>query len=146
MGCGPTVRCGRPPNSKGLGCWEALDATPPIMVRLAARSRLPTGGVRAMSAEEIAIRADIPLARVIWISEQFSWDDITTGEVRRFCAICDFDPTNFAHRNRQYDYIRTCRKRNQNCPPRFLTKHPSWETEFLPLIRRLKSQTQTQHA
>jgi hypothetical protein len=104
---------------------------------LAARHTV-AGVVTAIDSHEIAILADMPLARVIHIQQQFTWDEITMGDARKFCAACQFDPTNTTHRRRQFFYLRTCQIRKLNHPPRFLTRSPSWQTELLPLIRRLQ--------
>ena len=129
---------GRPPASLSLTFWQALDSFAPIVVRLSARFVYSHDHPRAISIREIAISSGIPLSRVIQISESFSWDDVTIGEARRFCAACNFDPTNAKHRRRQYDYIQKCQT-HPNRPPHFLKVSPFWETEILPLIHRLKS-------
>ena len=129
---------GRPPKSLTPTFWQALDAFAPIVVRLSARFVYVHDHPRAISIREIAISSGIPLSRVIQISESFSWDDVTIGEARRFCAACNFDPTSAKDRRRQNDYIQKCQT-HPNRPPHFLKVSPFWETELLPLIHRLRS-------
>lgn len=119
--------------------WGALEDFPPIVVRLAARHG-SGHSTHAITGEEIAIVSDIPLVRVTWISQLFSWEPVPLGEVRRFCAACHFDPTSRVDRNRQRVYLDQCQRRNlTHRPPAFLRRHPAWATEFLPLIDRLRS-------
>lgn len=124
-------------NVRNLTFWESLHAFPPLMVRLCARVRTSGKNIRAMASTEIAIASGIPLARVRKISDEFSWEEITLGEAERFCRACGFDPTVSSHRERQREYLRSCQK-NPNRPPQYLFKSPWWESEFRPLILRLK--------
>lgn len=119
-------------------CWDYLRAFPPISVRLAARRKITVSSVLALSNRELAIRTNIPLSRIIEISESFSWDDVTISEAERFCEACEFDPTIYAHRERQMTLISRCLKTQVNRAPRFLRKSPSWPTEFMPLLKRLQ--------
>lgn len=128
----------RPRHASTLQFWEALEAFPPILVRLAARRCVAGKNVVALSHQEIAITAGIPLTRVVQISESFSFDDVTVGETRRFCAACNFDPTRPADRERQREYLRQCQIRQMHQPPYYLRHSPWWESQFQPLILRLR--------
>lgn len=130
----------RPNHTQSLTGWGWLREFPPIIVRLSARFAVAGKNVRAPSHREVAISAGIPLARVMAISESFSWDNITVKEAERFCAACGFDPTNARDRRRQITYIRSCQTKHPGRPPHYLQCSPFWPTEFLPLIQRLKSQ------
>ena len=44
-------------------CWKILEEHPPALVRLLARRRLKGKLVSAMSAQEVAIQAGLPLSR-----------------------------------------------------------------------------------
>ena len=87
---------------------------------------------QAISDEEIAIVSDIPLARVRAIYDSRTWDEISVGELRSFCAACDFDPENSADRNRLTAY------RNQKGGPKFtyLKDSSQWKSVFMPLIKK----------
>lgn len=128
---------GRPRNARSVTWTEALEVFPPCVVRLAARFVIGGKNVRALSNREIAIASGIPLVRVLEISRLLSWDEVTVGETRRFCAACNFDPTNANDRGRQRDYVRTCQN-HPNRPPRYLQNSPFWETELMPLIQHLR--------
>jgi hypothetical protein len=107
------------------------------MVRLTARRRLGGKHVAAVSRQEIAIASGIPLYRITEISRMFDWSEVSVAEAERFCAACGFDPTHAEDRNRQQHYNRKCQQKNR--PPHYLRVSPLWETEFVPLIRLLKS-------
>lgn len=130
---------GRPRHSATLQFWEALEAFPPIFVRLAARRRVAGKNVTALSHEEIAITTGIPLERIVEISESFTWENVTIGEARSFCRACEFDPTRAEDRERQREYLRSCQKRYPDRPPHYLRNSPWWNSQFQPLIHRLKS-------
>lgn len=106
-----------------------------------ARRKVAPGSkhVRAVSIEEIAIAAGLPLARVQAIAGSMSWDHITIPEAERFVAACGFDPLNPNDRNRKKAYERTCQKRPPTKRFAYLRNSPWWEKEFLPLIQRLQS-------
>ena len=92
--------------------------------------------MRAVSLQEIAIAAGMPLHRVQQIAHSLTWENVTISEAERFILGCNFDPLNPADRNRQSAYERSCQNRS---PFAFLRKSPLWVTEFLPLIESLKS-------
>jgi hypothetical protein len=132
---------GRPPNSTLLNFWEALHAYPPAVIRLAARATTAGKHVRALSHREIAITANIPLARVLEISQLLTWEPVLIGEAKRFCEACGFDPTNAQHRRRQCGYLRKCQQKYPGRAPHYLRTSPLWSTEILPLIQSVRSQT-----
>lgn len=119
--------------------WKYLTQNPPYLVRLMARRSVGGKNVVSMSLAEIAIASGLPLHRVQEISLSDTWDSITVSEATRFCAACNFDPLSTQDRNRKAAYFRAC----QNVPPiqrfAFLRKSPTWKTELLPLISRLRS-------
>lgn len=95
--------------------------------------------MRVLAIEEIAIVAGLPLARVIAISQQTGWDDITIAEAERFVKACGFDPFNSADRNRKGAYFHACKKKPPSHRFQYLQTDARWTTEFLPLIKRLQS-------
>lgn len=125
---------GRSAHNSTLGFWNALAAFPPILVRISARRRVGGNNCCALSSQEIAIVADIPLDRVREISEQPIWDHITIGEAERFCKACNFDPTNPADLKRQREYARSCQTNPNRVPFLYLRRSPWWTTEFKPLV------------
>lgn len=116
--------------------WEAIDQYPPPYVRLLAKRPGSGRADMAMSDAEIAIHADMPASRVREISRLPSWDGVPLGEVRRFFAACQFDPTRSRDRQRVSVYERVCTTRKKE-PFNYLRLSPKWESEFLPLIRIL---------
>ena len=116
---------------RSINFWKAFVDHPPALIRLLARRRKGRT-VTAITSEEIAIASGIPLARVHAISQSTDWGDITITEAERFCAGCNFDPTNGRDRNRERAYSAKCKTTR----PRFqwIQKHPRFASEFRPLI------------
>ena len=112
--------------------WDYLAAFPPPYCRMLAKE--PGSGMvdMAVTDEELAIRAGIPVTRIREISRMENWDGVPHGEMRRFFNACNFDPTNAAHRERVTRYQSICQKR-KSVPFQYLRRSPRWETEFLPL-------------
>lgn len=117
--------------------WQLFADFPPALVRLLARKRAGKN-VAAITAEEIAIVSGLPLDRVLEISGQTTWDGVSLPEAERFFLGCKFDPTSSQDRNRQRAYELKCKTTNR---PRFLwlKNSPRFESEYLPLIRRLRT-------
>ena len=79
--------------------WKHLSKFSPSLVRLMARRKVSgKSKVEAISNQEIAITADIPIDRVIEISMAFDWSSIPIGEAQSFCSACQFDPFSAADR------------------------------------------------
>lgn len=118
--------------------WKYLEEYPPPQCRLLAK--LPGGGrmVLAISDAELAISSGIDLNRIREISCSPNWDHISIGEMRAFFTACHFDPTLAAHRNRVTEYYRVCLKRKTKVF-QYLRSHPKWESEFLPLVKLLRT-------
>ena len=108
--------------------WRILEKFPPVLVRLLAKKAVATKHVRAVSDEEIAIRAGLTLDKVRHISKQTSWDKIPIGDAEKFCTGCGFDPFNCYDRNRAMAYNRTQPSYT------YLKVSPYWMTTFKPLI------------
>lgn len=117
----------RQPN---LSCWEALELYPPYFVRLLAKQ----GRMSAPSDTEIAIRSGIPLDRIREMVRMADYNSITIAEMRAFFSACNFDPTRGSDRQRIWQYNHQCRKRGTR-PLQYLTQHPKYESEILPLIK-----------
>lgn len=96
-------------------------------------ARITTRGkcVRAISDEEIAITAALPLDRVMALSSMTDWNRVEIEEMRRFCVGCNFDPFSQKDRHRARVHLRT---RN---PWAYLKRSPHWHSRFRPLISRL---------
>jgi len=110
--------------------WKLIDDYPPPLIRCLARQRLRGKRIRAVSDEEIAIRADLPVYRVQEIYKSPSWDPVPVGEMRKFCHGCDFDPENRDDRNRATAY------KNQKGGAKFtyLKESAWWDSVFRPLL------------
>ena len=117
--------------------WENLEKFSPSLVRLLARRQVgkSKAKIEAITNQEVAISADMPVDRVIEISMLTTWDEVSVGETRRFCKACGFDPFSSADRNRASAYLRA------GASFKYLKKHPHWETFFKPLIQHVHVQT-----
>ncbi len=118
--------------------WKFLSDFPPPKVRLFAKQ--PGGGraAQAISDAELAISSGMTLERVRQICYSENWDAITASEMKAFFTACHFDPTLAAHRNRVTEYYRVCLKRNTKVF-QYLRNHPKWESEFLPLVKLMRT-------
>ena len=116
--------------------WKWFDKYPPPLVRCLARRKLSGSHVVAMSDEEVALRADIPVTRIKEISTKTRWNDIPIEEAKSFCDACNFDIFNSADRNRAGAYLR------KGAKFQYLKVSPHWKTTFLPLIQVMKSNAQ----
>tara|TARA_Y100000004_G_scaffold74375_1_gene83539 strand:- start:277 stop:639 length:363 start_codon:yes stop_codon:yes gene_type:complete len=115
--------------------WKNLKKFSPSLVRLLARRSVDNSKskVEAISNQEIAVLAQMPVDRVIEISMTSEWDNITVGEVQSFCKACCFDPFNSADRNRASAYLKS------GATFAYLKKHPHWNTFFKPLIHHVQT-------
>lgn len=86
-----------------------------------------------MSDEEVALRSEIPVARIREISQSPNWSNIPIQEAKHFCGACNFDIFNSADRNRAGAYLR------KGAKFQYLKTSPHWRTTFLPLIQSMKS-------
>ena len=116
--------------------WGALHAFPPYYVRLLAKN----GRATALSDADIAIASGIDINRIREIKFYKEWDKVTVGEMLRYTAACNFDPTRNSDRTRARDYEYQCTKRNM-IPFRFLRKSPKWESEILPVLKLLRTKS-----
>jgi hypothetical protein len=119
-----------------MNAWTYLDNHPPAVVRLMARRRMRGKTVKAVSIQEVAIAANLPLERAQKIARLLSWDNVTLSEARSFCTGCGFDPFSAADRNRKSAYLRSCKTFG------YLRRSPFWESEFQPLIESIKARKQ----
>lgn len=117
-----------------MNAWKSIDDYPPPLVRLLAKRKLKGKRVAALSDEEIAISAGLPLHRVREIYNSPTWDDVTVSEMRQFFEGCGFNPESAIDRNRVATYQRT------KGGPKFLylRESPWWECTFKPLIEKWK--------
>lgn len=113
--------------------WEILEEYPPALVRLLARRQFSPKHVRAMSDQEVAVGAELPVAEVIKISRMTNWDNLLIGKIRSFCEGCNFDPFNCYDRNRARAYTRSSAKFS------YLKQSGHWDTTFLPIIKILEN-------
>ena len=117
-----------------LSFSQIFDKYPPGLIRLMARRKVGTKQVVALTDEEIAIAAGLPLETIQKIYWSKDWEEIPFGQVRKFVAGCNFDPTISVDRNRASAYLRQRGKPTYG----YLKKSPLWATVFLPLARHLK--------
>jgi hypothetical protein len=120
-------------NGKKRTPWQILVEFPPPLVRLLAKEPISRKHIRALSDQEVAIVAELPLDRVRAISRKLNWDSIPVGEMKRFCMGCRFDPFDYRDRNRMRAYSRNGPKFS------YLKASPHWRDTFLPVIRILEN-------
>lgn len=113
--------------------WEILEYYPPALVRLLARKQFAPKHVRAMSDQEIAVVAELPVTEIRRISRLTSWDNVQMANVRSFCEGCNFDPFDCYDRNRARAYTRSSGKFS------YLKQSGHWDDTFLPIIRILEN-------
>jgi hypothetical protein len=113
--------------------WEILEDYPPALVRLLARKQFSPKHVRAMSDQEIAVGAELPVSEVRKISRMTSWDNIYMSKIKSFCSGCNFDPFDCYDRNRARAYTRSSAKFS------YLKQSNLWQDTFLPLIKVLEN-------
>lgn len=114
-------------------CWEFISAYPPPYCRCLAKKQGSGCGDMSITDAELAIKTDIPLARIQAISRMEDWAEVTVSEMRRIFSAINFDPTSSRDRARINRYQNVCQKR-KTTPFRYLRMSPKWESEFLPLF------------
>jgi len=113
--------------------WDRFDRYPPPLVRVLARKREAKRAFE-LSDQDIAVRAGMPVTRVIEIASTPTWDGISFGEVKSFCRGCNFDPLDSKDRNRAMAYTRLVSKGQLSFS--YLKKDPvRWNSYYKPLIR-----------
>lgn len=120
-------------NGKKRTPWGILNQYPPPLVRLLAREKTGSKHIRALTDQEVAIKGEFALARILEISRTPKWDTIPVGEIMRFCIACNFDPFNWQDRNRMRAYTRKGAKFS------YLRSSPHWKTSFVPLIKLMQN-------
>lgn len=100
-----------------------LERFPPVLCRLLARTKQPgrRGGVRALTAAEIATRARLPVAYVEVLSTATSWDHVPVQVMLTFSAACGVDFNSRADLRAQDSLMR----RTTSLPP-YLLASPEW--------------------
>jgi hypothetical protein len=122
-----------------LSLEQRLSRFTPITCRILARRVTPSGGVIALTNEEIAAGSGLSVPEVVKISRLSSWDGVAVGVMLRFTKGCGIDlssrdnlKNHEAMKRRSYDDI-----------PRYLRSAPHWEHQIKPLlILSLKSNGQ----
>lgn len=120
--------------------WGILESYPPALVRLLARKQYAAKHVRAMSDQEIAVGAELPVGEVRRLSRLTEWDSVPIGKIKDFCEGCNFDPFDCQDRNRARAYTRIAGKFS------YLKQSPHWDKTFLPIIRILENAKKSQNS
>lgn len=108
--------------------WQKLEVFPPIACRLLARVKTDTGGVRAMTALEIATKAGMTEMKVNSLSWVVSWDGVPVSDAKAFTEACGIFLSDRASLRTHSAYVR------RNAPWKYLKKSPEWSTVFRPMI------------
>lgn len=118
--------------------WVKLTEFPPIVCRLLARIPTETGGVRAMTAVEIADRAGISEMEVNSLSWMTSWDSVPVTKVRAFTEACGVDLTSREKLRVHVAYVRG------SGSWKYLKQSPDWRAVYEPMIKAyVRWQTKT---
>ena len=115
-----------------------FDKYPPPLVRCLARRSVAGSHVVALSDEDVALSAEIPVHRIREISKSTSWSSIPVGEAKLFCKACNFDVFSSADRNRAGAYLR------KGAKFLYLKSSPYWKDTFLPLINLMRNAQATE--
>lgn len=108
--------------------WQKLNEFPPIACRLLARERTISGGVRAMPASAIALKAGMTTMEVNSLAWLTSWDSVPLAKIRPFMEACGVDLTNPQILRTHACYIR------RGASFKYLKLSPDWEKVYKPLI------------
>lgn len=113
--------------------WQILNEYPPALVRLLAKETISPKHIRALSDQEVAIKAELPLDKVRQLSRTMTWGDVEISVAQSFCQGCNFDPFSYSDRNRARAYSRSSAKFS------YLKSSGFWESTFLPIIKLLNA-------
>ena len=98
----------------------------PIVCRLLARKKTPTGGIAAMTDDDIVRASGLCTADVKHLSWLHSWDNVEVGKMLAFTRGCglNLDDRQCIHKARQLFNTGT---------GSYLKRSPLWESLFKPL-------------
>jgi len=113
--------------------WDYFDRLPPFAVRLLAKR----GYKHVLTSDEIAAASKLPVTRVLQISLQETWDDISVPEARQFLKGCNLDFTDSKAMRRVRVYLKG--KDGKRPTYSYLKKSPEYPTLFAPVLARLKA-------
>lgn len=108
--------------------WQKINQFPPVICRLLARERTPTGGVRPLTAVAIATRSGLSVMDVNSLSWLGSWDNVPFHLIRPFMEACGVDVTNKEILRTHSCYIR------RSPSFKYLKSSPDWDKIYKPLI------------
>ncbi len=112
-----------------LSLWQRLDRFPPLVVRLLARRRQVSGGVVALTVEEISKRSGLSALEVQSLSWLSSWDSVPVSKIKKFSEACGIDFASRVNMREQSAYIR------RSPTFKYLSKSPDWESTYQPMIK-----------
>lgn len=112
-----------------LTLWQKLERFPPIVVRLLARRSQVSGGIVALTTEEISKRSGLSALEVQSLSWLSSWDTVPVSKIRKFSEACGVDFSSRVNMREQSAYIR------RSPTFKYLSKSPDWEIVYQPMIK-----------
>ncbi len=114
-----------------INLWERLDALPPFVVRLLAKTKGRPLCKQAMSDQEISTASGLSLKEVRFLSSQINWGAVDIYSARAFLKACHVDVTSRIQMRRVNDYLTAGRG------PRwkYILHSEHFETTLKPLLK-----------
>lgn len=115
-------------SESNLSPWERMVVTPPILIRLMARTREMVP--RVLTDREIAERGGFACADMARLYTALTWDHVPVTSARRFMEACDMD----IMERKAWNLLGQCSLRRR---PRWshLKRSDLWATQFQPLLQ-----------
>lgn len=117
-------------NFSPLTMQERLERFPPVVCRILARKRRPAGGISALSDAEVSAGSGLSVTEVSKIARLSTWDHVPVLTLFAFVKGCGLDLDSRDCLRTQTAYMKRLRSL-----PKYLLRHPDWETTFKPLLQ-----------
>jgi hypothetical protein len=112
-----------------LSLNERFSRFTPITCRILARRLTPSGGVVAMTDEEIAAGSGLSVPEIAKLSRLRSWDGVAVDTMLAFTKGCG---VNLSSRDSIKNH--EAMNRRSRTIPRYLRLAPHWEKQLRPLL------------
>ena len=112
-----------------LSIEERLSRFTPITCRILARRVIPSGGVTALTDEEIAAGSGLSVPEIARLSRRRSWTGVPVDMMLSFTKGCG---VNLSSRNSLKTH--EAMNRRSRSIPRYLRQSPNWESQLKPLL------------
>lgn len=115
-------------SESNLTPWERMIVTPPLLVRLMARTN--SHKPRALSDLDIAVAAQFSLSELRRIYQALVWNNVDVTAARRFMIACNLDVMDRGSWNILCGYQIRRKPRWSH-----LKTSPEWETLYAPMLK-----------